>query len=112
MAQLSHQLKKPFLDVVFWQSMQDDTQLVKASQQGDQDAFAVLVQRHQRRIFNLVLRMLHDYKDASDVTQEAFLAAWQRLPLFRGEECFLDWLSHIASLRCLRLLGGASGREM
>ena len=43
-------------------------QLVKASQQGDQDAFALLVQKHQRRVFNVILRMVHDYDDASDVT--------------------------------------------
>ena len=62
--------------VVSSQSEQDDTQLVKASQQGNQDAFASLVQRHQRRVFNLVLRMLQDYEEASEITQEAFLAAW------------------------------------
>jgi RNA polymerase sigma-70 factor (ECF subfamily) len=36
------------------QSEQDETHLVQASQQGDQDAFASLVQRHQRRVFNMV----------------------------------------------------------
>ena len=41
-------------------SEQDDTRLVKASQRGDQDAFALLVQRHQRRVFNLSLGMLQD----------------------------------------------------
>jgi RNA polymerase sigma-70 factor (ECF subfamily) len=109
MVQFSHNLKIPFPDVISWQ---DDMQLVKASQQGDQDAFALLVQRHQRRVFNLVLRVLHNYEDASNVTQEAFLAAWQRLPSFRGEERFLNWLFRIASLCCVRLLEGASEREM
>jgi len=83
---------------------QDDTQLVKASQQGDQDAFALLVQRHQRRVFNMVLRMLQDYEDAAEVTQEAFLAAWQGLPSFRGEARFPTWLYRIAYHCCLRQL--------
>jgi RNA polymerase sigma-70 factor, ECF subfamily len=78
------------------QSEQDDTQLVKASQQGDQDAFAVLVQRHQRRVFNMVLRMLQDYEGASEITQEAFLAAWMGLASFRGEARFATWLYRIA----------------
>jgi RNA polymerase sigma-70 factor, ECF subfamily len=78
------------------QSEQDDTQLVKASQHGDQDAFAFLVQRHQRRVFNLVLRMLQDYEEASEITQEAFLAAWLGLPSFRGEARFATWLYRIA----------------
>jgi len=86
------------------QSEQDDTQLVKASQQGDQDAFALLVQRHQRCVFNLSLRMLQDYEDASEATQEAFLAAWQGLPSFRGEAHLATWLYRIAYHCCLRQL--------
>jgi RNA polymerase sigma-70 factor (ECF subfamily) len=77
-------------------SEQDDAQLVKASQHGDQDAFAFLVQRHQRRVFNMVLRMLQDYEEASEITQEAFLAAWLGLPSFRGEAHFATWLYRIA----------------
>jgi RNA polymerase sigma-70 factor (ECF subfamily) len=93
-----------FQGVVSSQAEQDDTQLVKASQQGDQDAFALLVQRHQRLVFNLSLRMVQDYEDASEVTQEAFLAAWQGLPSFRGEARFATWLYRIAYHCCLRQL--------
>ena len=82
--------------VVSSQSEQDDTHLVKASQQGDQDAFASLAQRHQRRVFTLVLRMLQDYEEANEITQEAFLAAWMGLPSFRGEARFATWLYRIA----------------
>lgn len=83
---------------------QDDPQLVKASQRGDQDAFALLVQRHQRRVFNLSVRMVQDYEEASEVTQEAFVAAWQGLPSFRGEARFATWLYRIAYHCCLRQL--------
>src|SRR5213082_3816984 len=75
---------------------QDEAQFVAASKQGDQDAFAQLVQRYQRRIFNLVFRMLQHYEEACEVTQEAFLAAWQGLPSFRGDACFSTWLYRIA----------------
>jgi RNA polymerase sigma-70 factor (ECF subfamily) len=75
---------------------QDETQLVVASQHGNQDAFAQLVQRHQRRVFNLVFRMLQQYEEASEVTQETFLAAWQGLPSFRGDARFSTWLYRIA----------------
>jgi RNA polymerase sigma-70 factor (ECF subfamily) len=74
----------------------DDQQLVTASKRGDQDAFAQLVQRYQRRIFNLVYRMLQQYEEASEITQETFLAAWQGLPSFRGEARFATWLYRIA----------------
>lgn len=75
---------------------QDDVQLVTASKNGDQDAFSLLVQRYQRRVFNLAFRMLQDYEEASETTQEAFLAAWQGLPSFRGEARFSTWLYRIA----------------
>lgn len=101
---MSHSLAIPLPGVIPSQSEQDDTQLVKASQQGDQEAFALLVQRHQRRVFNLSLRMLQDYEDASETTQEAFLAAWQGLPAFRGEARFATWLYRIAYHCCLRQL--------
>ncbi len=102
--QLSHTLEITFQGVISSQAEQDDTQLVKASQQGSQDAFALLVQRHQRFVFNLSLRIVQDYEDASEVTQEAFLAAWQGLPSFRGEARFATWLYRIAYHCCLRQL--------
>ncbi len=78
--------------------------LVAASKTGDQDAFAQLVQRHQRRVFNLVFRMLQQYEEANEVTQETFLAAWQGLPSFRGDARFSTWLYRIAYNCCLKQL--------
>jgi len=75
---------------------QDDIELVVASKAGNQDAFAQLVQRHQRRVFNLVFRMLQQYEEANEVTQETFLAAWQGLSSFRGDARFSTWLYRIA----------------
>jgi RNA polymerase sigma-70 factor (ECF subfamily) len=75
---------------------QDEIELVAASKRGDQDAFAQLVQQHQRRVFNLVFRMLQQYEESNEVTQEAFLAVWQNLPTFRGEARFSTWLYRIA----------------
>lgn len=75
---------------------QDDARLVDASKQGDQDAFAQLVQRYQRHIFNLVYRMLQHYEEAAEITQETFFAAWQGLSSFRGDARFPTWLYRIA----------------
>ena len=79
-------------------------QLVAASKKGDQDAFARLVQRYQRPVFNLAYRMLQHYEEATETTQDTFLAAWQGLPSFRGDARFPTWLYRIAyncSLKCL-----------
>jgi len=94
--QLTHPLEISLPGVFSEPSEQDDAQYVKASQQGNQDAFAFLVQKHQRLVFNMVLRMLQDYEEASEMTQEAFFAAWQGLPSFRGEARFATWLYRIA----------------
>jgi len=91
-----HSMGIPLSNVVPSAAEQDDVLLVTASKRGDQDAFAQLVQRHQRRVFNLIFRMLQDYEEASEITQETFLAAWQALPSFRGDARFSTWLYRIA----------------
>jgi RNA polymerase sigma-70 factor (ECF subfamily) len=91
-----HSLGIPVSNAVPSTIEQDEAQLVTASKQGDQDAFAQLVQQHQRRVFNLVFRMLQEYEEANEVTQETFLAAWQGLPSFRGDARFSTWLYRIA----------------
>src|SRR5579859_4082878 len=91
-----HSIGIPYSNTIPSAAEQDDVLLVTASRRGDQDAFAQLVQRHQRRVFNLVFRMLQQYEEANEVTQEAFLAAWQGLPSFRGDARFSTWLYRIA----------------
>jgi RNA polymerase sigma-70 factor, ECF subfamily len=103
--QAGHIRERVLPAAVHAQAEQNDSQLVKASQQGDQDAFALLVRRHKRGIFNLNLGLLPDEEDANESTQEAFVAAWQGLPSFRGGESgFLAWLYRIAYRCCLRQL--------
>ncbi|MGH7926317.1 MAG: sigma-70 family RNA polymerase sigma factor, partial [Candidatus Binatia bacterium] len=58
--------------------------------------FAVLLERHQRTIFNLLYRMLGDYDDAAEVSQEAFLSAYRSIKSFRGDASFSTWLYRIA----------------
>ena len=78
--QSSHSIGMPLINAIPSVTEQDDLLLVAASKNGDQDAFAQLVQRYQRCVFNLVYRMLQQYEEATEITQETFLAAWQGLP--------------------------------
>src|SRR5258707_12682987 len=94
--QPTHSIGIPFTDAVSSTAQQDLLQLVAASKNGDQDAFAQLVQRYQRRTFNLAFRILQQYDEANEITQETFLAAWQGLPAFRGDARFSTWLYRIA----------------
>jgi RNA polymerase sigma-70 factor (ECF subfamily) len=104
--QSSQTIGIPLTNVVPSAVEQDDLVLVAASKNGDQEAFAQLVQRYQRLIFNLVYRMLQQYEETTEITQETFLAAWQGLPSFRGDARFSTWLYRIAyncSLKQLEL---------
>ena len=82
---------------------QEERALVERARSGDQDAFALLVRMHQRQIYTLALRMLHDAEEASEATQEVFLAAWQGLRGFRGDARFATWLYRIAYNHCLKI---------
>ena len=101
---MGHSRQRALRGVLLSEVEQDDASLVRASQRGDQEAFALLVRRYQRRIFNLSVRMLEDEGDANESTQEAFVAAWRGLPGFRGEASFPTWLYRIAYRCCLRQL--------
>ena len=81
-----------------------DRELVEKAQKGDGEAFATLVERHQRQLYRLALRMTGSEADAQEVLQEAFLNAYQKLPLFRGEAQFSSWLYRIAANSALMRL--------
>jgi len=73
-----------------------DQEWVDAARKGDQAAFGNLVERHQRNVYRSVYRMVRDHDEASEITQEAVVRAWQNLDRFRGEAPFAGWLSRIA----------------
>jgi len=76
-------------------SADEDAPLVKRCLAGDTAAFEVLVERHQKRMYTIALRMLDDAADAADIVQEAFLAAYRSLNGFRFEARFATWLTSI-----------------
>ena len=73
-----------------------DAECVRKVLQGEKDAFEILVRRHQKAIFNLLYRMLGDYDEAAEISQEAFLSAYRSIKQFRGDANFSTWLYRIA----------------
>ena len=85
---------------------ESDAELVAQARRGDEAAFEQLVLRHQRYVFNLAYRVLGDYAEAEDVTQEAFVRVWRGLSSFRGQARFTTWLYRIVHNLCLNRLPG------
>ena len=75
----------------------DDHALVRASAAGDMAAFEALYRRHLGRVHGVILRLVgHQHSRAEDLTQEAFVRAWQALPGFRFESAVSTWLHRLA----------------
>jgi len=81
-----------------------EQELVAAAKRGDQDAFAALIHLYEKKVFALTRRLCANPDDAQEAAQEAFLAAWQGLPFFRGESSFATWLYRLTSNACMDLL--------
>ena len=75
-----------------------DEQLVKAYAQGNNEAFDVLLKRHQQRVFNYILRIIKNEDAANDIFQETFVKAIVTLRQGRYTESgkFPAWISRIA----------------
>lgn len=75
-------------------TLSDPGDAVRAAR-GDRDAFGRLYQAHAGRVFALCARMTADRALAEELTQDAFVRAWEKLPLFRGESSFGTWLHRL-----------------
>lgn len=79
----------------------DDANLIRAAQQGDQDAFERLVQAHDEAVLRLATNLLRSPEDARDIYQEAFIRVYRNLHNFRFDCSFNTWLYRIVTNLCL-----------
>ena len=73
----------------------DDHDVIRACLEGSEEAFAVLVKRHEERAFWAAYRVLGDAEGARDVAQEAFVRVWRALERFDFSMAFTTWLYRI-----------------
>jgi RNA polymerase sigma-70 factor (ECF subfamily) len=88
-----------------------DTELVLRAKAGDLEAFEILTNRYERRIYSLAFRILRQEQDAEDVTQQTFLSAIESLEGFRGEATFATWLLRIATHAALKIIRKRKGLD-
>ena len=78
-----------------------DESLVRLAQQGRMEAFEQLVGRHRDKIYARAFSMLRNEDEAVDLSQEAWVKAWQRLNQFQGDSSFVTWITRIVINLCL-----------
>jgi RNA polymerase sigma-70 factor (ECF subfamily) len=81
----------------------DERELLRRARAGNRAAFECLLDRFERRVYNLALRMLDgDRAEAEDATQDVFVEVHRSLPRFRGESRLDTWIHRIAVNVCLQ----------
>lgn len=88
-----------------------EEQLIRRAQQGDNGAFEALLLLHQKKVYNLCLRMSANPDDALDLSQEAFLRAWRSLGQYQFEANFSTWLFRLTSNICIDFLRRKKRRQ-
>ena len=82
----------------------DDRELVRRAQQGDGDAFELLVKKHQGRVFAVAGGILRNREDVEDIAQQVFVKAYFSLKKFDQRAAFSTWLYKITVNECWDLL--------
>lgn len=79
------------------ESRAEDSRLIQAALKGDNAAYKKLMKKYHDAIYNFIYRMIHDKHQVEDLTQEAFIKAFQSLASFNEEYAFSTWLYKIAT---------------
>ena len=79
--------------------------------EGDEDAFEILVDRHQASVLNLIYRFIGDRTQAKDLAQEVFIRVWQAAKTYRPEAKFTTWLYRITANLCFNELKSSRRRK-
>jgi RNA polymerase sigma factor (sigma-70 family) len=81
-----------------------DNEIISRVLQGEQNAYAELVNRYQSYVFTLILRMVKSREDAEEIAQDVFVKAYRSLADFRGESKFSTWLYTITNTTSITFL--------
>ena len=89
-----------------------DEALVRQFKQGDDSAFNGIVRHYQEKLYYVALTMVNDHDEASDLSQEAFVRAYQGLPKFEEGASLYTWLYRIVVNLCINHLRAKKARQI
>jgi len=81
-----------------------DMHIISLVLNGDQNAYATLVNRYQNYVFTIVLRYIKSREDAEEVAQDVFIKAYRSLAAFKGDAKFSTWLYTVTTTTCITFL--------
>jgi RNA polymerase sigma factor (sigma-70 family) len=82
----------------------EDSHYIKLTRQGDMQAFGLLVQKHQRLVYTLALRILKNPEEAQEAAQDTFVKIYQSISGFEGKSKFTTWMYRVVYNECLARL--------
>jgi RNA polymerase sigma-70 factor (ECF subfamily) len=90
---------------------EEDEALVRRTQNGENAAFDVLVERYKERLYATVYHMTSNHEDANDLVQDTFIKAYKSLRGFRGQSSFYTWVYRIAVNRTINFIKRRKNRS-
>ncbi len=88
-----------------------DKECIRRILDGEDELYAVIVDRYSQRVFSLIVGIVGDRASAEEVAQDVFVKVFEKLHRFRGESAFSTWLFRIAYTTAISALRGANRRE-
>lgn len=82
----------------------EDHRLINAARKGDQKAYEALLEKYRNLVYHVMIKMVGNPQEAEDLTQEAFIKAFNALDSFNEEFAFSTWLMKIATNNCIDFL--------
>ncbi len=81
-----------------------DAGIILRCRKGDAEAYGTIILKYQKPIYNIVYRMVLDTDDAADITQSAFIKAYENLDRYKTEYPFYSWIHKIAVNEALNFI--------
>ena len=79
----------------------EDFKLIDAALEGDEKAYADLMEKYRKSVYHTILKMVRNVDDAEDLTIEAFAKAFKNLEKFKKDYTFSTWLFRVATNNCI-----------